>query len=121
MRCDGSSSLSPSSISTVYAKMNLLLKKGDAVLEFGLPVHHASTPRLDKRIGTHVFATVARNDAGLRWTTVTAVVAHQMLWNGDVRMTSDCVAQLGRSRLQSLVMSFGRPLVCAFPCVGCGA
>jgi hypothetical protein len=25
----------------------------------------------DKRIGTHVFATVARNDAGLRWTAVT--------------------------------------------------
>jgi hypothetical protein len=42
MRCDGSSSLSPSSISAVYAKMNLLHKKGDAVLEFGLPVHHAS-------------------------------------------------------------------------------
>src|ERR1700686_3158779 len=42
MCCDGSPSLSPSSISALYAKMNLLLKKGDAVLEFGLPVHHAS-------------------------------------------------------------------------------
>jgi hypothetical protein len=62
MRCDGSSSLSPSSISAVYAKMNLLLKKGDAVLEFGLPVHHASnadygvcTAQSIDTVTTHVF------------------------------------------------------------------
>jgi hypothetical protein len=38
----------------------------------------------------------------------------------DVRSTLDCVAKLGRSRLQSLVVSFNRPLVCALPCVGFG-
>jgi hypothetical protein len=32
MRCDASWSLSPSSISAVYAKMNLLPQKGDAAM-----------------------------------------------------------------------------------------
>jgi hypothetical protein len=37
----------------------------------------------DKRIGTHVFATVARNDAGLRWTTVT-------IDNGNSHAATQC-------------------------------
>jgi len=36
------------------------------------------------------------------------------------RLWVDCVAKLGRSRLQSLVLSFDRPVVCALPCVGFG-
>jgi hypothetical protein len=39
----------------------------------------------------------------------------------NVRSQGDCVAKLRRSRLQSLVMNFSRPLVCALACVGWGA
>src|SRR5882757_8973321 len=37
-----------------------------------------------------------------------------------VCFTPDSVAKLGRFRLQSLVVSLNRPLVCALPCVGFG-
>src|SRR6266403_1372613 len=38
----------------------------DATLEAPIPIRNP-----DKRIGTHVFTAMARNDAGLRWTAVT--------------------------------------------------